>query len=75
MSFVSKAQNAWAHTSAGTKALGGEAKVKEWESDTDYSSLPDKTSDSKPSETRKKKFSFSPKVKKKAGYSASEREA
>lgn len=40
MPFQSKAQNAWAHTAAGTKALGGAAKVKEWEGATDYSHLP-----------------------------------
>ena len=40
MPFESKAQNAWAHTPAGTKALGGKAKVKEWERATDYSDLP-----------------------------------
>src|SRR5271165_500583 len=40
MPFKSKAQNAWAHTAAGTKALGGAAKVKEWEGATDYKSLP-----------------------------------
>jgi hypothetical protein len=40
MPFESKAQNAWAHTPAGTKALGGKAKVKEWEHSTDYSHLP-----------------------------------
>ena len=40
MPFKSKAQNAWAHTAAGTKALGGAAKVKEWEGATDYSHLP-----------------------------------
>ncbi len=40
MPFESKAQNAWAHTPAGTKALGGPAKVKEWEHATDYSHLP-----------------------------------
>ena len=42
MPFESKAQNAWAHTPAGTKALGGKKKVKEWESATDYSHLPEK---------------------------------
>jgi hypothetical protein len=42
MPFKSKAQNAWAHTPAGTKALGGAAKVKEWEGATDYSHLPQK---------------------------------
>lgn len=42
MPFQSKAQNAWAHTAEGTKALGGAAKVKEWEGATDYSHLPQK---------------------------------
>jgi hypothetical protein len=49
--FESKDQNAWAHTPAGTKALGGKAKVKEWESKTDYSKLPEKV---KPVELRKR---------------------
>lgn len=40
MPFVSKAQNAWGHTEAGKKALGGEAAVKEWEGATDYKHLP-----------------------------------
>ena len=40
MPFESLAQNAWAHTEAGTKALGGPAKVKEWEHTTNYSHLP-----------------------------------
>ena len=40
MPFESLAQNAWAHTEAGKKALGGKAKVKEWEHETDYSHLP-----------------------------------
>lgn len=40
MPFKSEAQNAWAHTPAGIKALGGKKKVKEWEKDTDYSNLP-----------------------------------
>jgi hypothetical protein len=42
MPFVSKKQNAWAHTKNGTKALGGKAKVKEWESATDYKNIPTK---------------------------------
>jgi hypothetical protein len=45
--FKSKAQNAWAHTPEGTKALGGKAKVKEWESSTDYSSLPEHAGEKK----------------------------
>jgi hypothetical protein len=40
--FKSLKQNAWAHTAAGTKALGGASKVKEWESSTDYSNLPER---------------------------------
>ena len=42
MPFLSKKQNAWGHTPAGERALGGPSKVKEWESATDYSSLPEK---------------------------------
>lgn len=41
MPFVSGAQNKWAHTPEGVKALGGPEKVKEWESSTDYSNLPE----------------------------------
>jgi hypothetical protein len=52
--FRSKKQNAWAHTATGTKALGGKAKVKEWESATNYSKLPKKVEGSKP-ELRKRK--------------------
>ena len=40
MPFKSIAQNAWAHTPEGTKALGGQGKVKEWEKATDYKSIP-----------------------------------
>lgn len=40
MPFVSKSQNAYFHTPAGVKALGGQAKVREWEAATDYSKLP-----------------------------------
>lgn len=42
MPFKSKAQNAWAHTPEGEKALGGPSAVKEWEGATDYSHLPQK---------------------------------
>lgn len=41
MPFLSRAQNSWAHTPNGIRALGGIKKVKEWESATDYSKLPD----------------------------------
>jgi hypothetical protein len=44
MPFKSKAQNAWAHTPRGLKALGGRAKVEEWEAATDYKDLPKKVS-------------------------------
>lgn len=30
MPFVSKKQQAWGHTKEGIKALGGKAKVQEW---------------------------------------------
>jgi hypothetical protein len=40
MPFESKKQNAWGHTPEGMKALGGPAKVKEWESSTNYKGLP-----------------------------------
>ena len=42
MPFLSKAQNSWGHTPAGIRALGGKAKVKEWEKATDYADLPEK---------------------------------
>jgi hypothetical protein len=42
MPFVSKKQNAWGHTPAGIKALGGADKVKEWEAATDYQNLPER---------------------------------
>jgi len=31
MPYRSEAQRRWAHTTAGTKALGGKRKVKEWD--------------------------------------------
>ena len=42
MPYLSKAQQGWAHTPAGTKALGGPAKVHEWDKATKgkYGSLP-----------------------------------
>ena len=52
MPFKSKAQNAWAHTPAGTKALGGKSKVKEWEGATDYKRLPAKVSKKKKPESK-----------------------
>lgn len=40
MPYKSKAQAAWAHTKAGTKALGGKAKVREWDRATKGKKLP-----------------------------------
>jgi hypothetical protein len=47
MPFKSKAQNAWAHTPEGIKALGGKKKLKEWEKDTNYENLPEHAADKK----------------------------
>jgi hypothetical protein len=40
MPYVSLAQERWAHTQAGTKALGGPAKVAEWDAATKGKDLP-----------------------------------
>lgn len=58
--FKSKAQNAWAHTPAGTKALGGKKKVKEWEKDTDYENLPEKVEPAKPHVTPRMRHTTRP---------------
>ena len=42
MPFVSNAQRAWGHTPAGIKALGGPAKVAEWDAATKGKKLPEK---------------------------------
>lgn len=63
MPFKSKAQNAWAHTEDGTDALGGPSAVKEWESDTDYNTLPEKK--------KSNKFNYAPKVK--SGFTKEQR--
>lgn len=42
MPFASISQSKWGHSKAGIKALGGPDKVREWQSATDYKSLPDK---------------------------------
>lgn len=52
MPFVSKKQQKFAH--ANPEKFGGEEGLKEWDSATDFSSLPE----------RKKKFNYSPKKKK-----------
>ena len=38
--YLSDAQRKWAHTAAGTKALGGKAKVKEWDRVSEGKTLP-----------------------------------
>lgn len=40
MPYLSAAQQRWAHTPDGTKALGGKKAVKEWDAATDFKSLP-----------------------------------
>jgi len=42
MPYKSKAQERWAHTQAGKKALGGSAKVAEWDSESKGKKLPEK---------------------------------
>lgn len=42
MPYKSKAQEAWAHTPEGEKALGGPAKVAEWDSASKGLDLPKK---------------------------------
>lgn len=42
MPYKSLKQEGWAHTPAGEKALGGPAKVKEWDSATKGKKLPKK---------------------------------
>lgn len=40
MPFKSKKQEAWAHTAAGQKALGGKKNVQEWQDATNQATLP-----------------------------------
>ena len=42
MPFLSRKQQRWGHSPAGQKALGGPSAVREWDSATDFSSLPEK---------------------------------
>ena len=42
MPYRSKAQARWAHTSAGKKALGGAANVREWDRETKGKKLPER---------------------------------
>ena len=43
MPWASKKQAAWGHSPTGVKALGGAAKVSEWDSATPKGSLPEKS--------------------------------
>jgi hypothetical protein len=43
MPFRSLKQARWAHSQTGEKALGGPAKVDEWDHATDFKSLPEKS--------------------------------
>lgn len=42
MPYTSDAQRRWAHTKRGTKALGGKAKVAEWDRASKGKSLPER---------------------------------
>jgi hypothetical protein len=42
MPYKSKAQERWAHTPAGKKALGGAANVKEWDRESKGKKLPER---------------------------------
>lgn len=42
MPYKSEAQRKWAHTAAGKKALGGAAKVREWDRATKGKKLPER---------------------------------
>ena len=47
MPYVSEAQRRWAHTKAGTKALGGKKAVEEWDKATKGKKLPKKVKKNK----------------------------
>jgi len=47
MPFKSKAQERWAHTNAGTKALGGKKAVQEWDKESKGKKLPEKVKSKK----------------------------
>ena len=44
MPWKSKAQQGWGHSKEGEKALGGKKSVAEWDSATNFKSLPNKVS-------------------------------
>lgn len=43
MPWLSRKQQAWGHTPEGEKALGGPEAVREWDSATDFSHLPERS--------------------------------
>lgn len=47
MPWKSKKQAAWGHSPAGLKALGGKKSVSEWDSATNFTSLPERKSKKK----------------------------
>lgn len=47
MPYKSEAQRKWAHTKAGTKALGGKKAVEEWDKATKGKKLPKKVKKNK----------------------------
>ncbi len=47
MPYKSKAQERWAHTPAGKKALGGAAAVKEWDHESKGKKLPERVAKKK----------------------------
>ena len=47
MPYKSQAQRRWAHTKAGTKALGGKKAVEEWDKATKGKKLPKKVKKNK----------------------------
>lgn len=49
MPYKSAAQQRWAHTPDGTEALGGAAKVKEWDQASKGRKLPERVTPKKPS--------------------------
>jgi hypothetical protein len=63
MPYKSAAQRRWAHTKAGTKALGGKSKVGEWDAASKGKKLPEKV---KPKKGKKKSSSGDKRIK--GGY-------
>ena len=57
MPYKSDAQRRWAHTETGTKALGGKAKVREWDKESKGMKLEEHVK--KTQESKKKKSSGS----------------